>query len=434
MPESQLQPAPPTSNRVPVPAADLNAPGVTAETTALRARLGGGTRESVASRTLAEQPAGGRDYALDAARGILMLLGVALHAASAYSRKGEWVVHDPENSVAFDWLLQAIHLFRMPSFFWISGYFFALTISRGKPTAVLRQRLFRLVLPLVATWLTFNVAQGWVIAVAHGKDPVDSVLHHRVPIGHLWFLLDLAIMTGVAALALWVPPRLVYKFMELVPRGMTVAGVLLALTAISTLTFLAARATGFAYVHVANVTSLGRLATYMPFFGIGAAMYHLPRIRRVFLTVPPLLIVVALPLGMYAQSFRDVRGVLAEIAAPVESLAIWTCVAIVLQFFYRIIRGETRFVKTLNDSSYSIYLFHHAIMVSLVLVLLRFSIGPFPKFLLACVISFAIAAAMHLFLVRKSRVLRFIFNGRLPARIPKPAGTAPATHTTPLSA
>ena len=48
--------------------------------------------------------------------------------------------------------------------------------------------------------------------------------------------------------------------------------------------------------------------------------------------------------------------------------------------------------------------------------------------------SFALAAAIHLFLVRKSRVLRFIYNGRLPSRSPGPAASPPPTRTTPLSA
>ena len=80
-----------------------------------------------------------------------MLLGVVLHSASAYSVNGEWVVRDPENSVVLDWLLHSIHLFRMPAFFWISGYFFALTMSRGDRRVVLGRRLFRLLVPAIAT-------------------------------------------------------------------------------------------------------------------------------------------------------------------------------------------------------------------------------------------------------------------------------------------
>ena len=73
--------------------------------------------------------------------------------------------------MVLDWLIQSIHLFRMPAFFWISGYFFALTMSRGDSRVVLGRRLFRLLVPAIATWLTFNVAQEWVIAVAQPQGP-----------------------------------------------------------------------------------------------------------------------------------------------------------------------------------------------------------------------------------------------------------------------
>ena len=56
---------------------------------------------------------------LDAARAVLRLLGPVLHSADVY-RVGRWVVHDPSSNVAFDWLVTAIHLFRMSAFFWIS--------------------------------------------------------------------------------------------------------------------------------------------------------------------------------------------------------------------------------------------------------------------------------------------------------------------------
>lgn len=368
-------------------------------------------------------PTIGRDYALDAARAILMMMGVVLHAATAYSKNGEWVVLDPQNSVGFDWLVQGVHLFRMPGFFWISGYFFALTMSRGSPRTVLRRRFVRLIVPLVATWLTFNVVQEWITAVAFHKDPVE-VIRAGVPVYHLWFLVDLVVFSAVGAAAMLLPRTPLIRAGGALPGRPTVVGVLLGLTLVSSLTFLAARASGIAYVPIFHVTGVGRLATYLPFFGVGAAMYHLPAIRRVFLQVPPVLVLVALPVGVYAQSFRREQGVFAEIAAPTEGLMIWICIAVVLQFFYRVVRAENRVVRLLNDSSYSIYLFHHAIMVAAVLLLLPHSLGALPKFVLVLVVTFSLAAALHLLLVEHSPVLRLLFNGKWVPRAAEPGTLA----------
>ena len=273
----------------------------------------------------------------------------------------------PQNSVVLDWLVQSVHLFRMPAFFWISGYFFALTMSRGDGRVVLGRRLFRLLVPAIATWLTFNVAQEWVVAVANDKDPVEAILHGGVPIYHLWFLVDLVVMTLVAALAFALPEAVVERVRRRLPESGTVPGVLLALTALWFVSITMARLTGVAYVHLGGITTVSRLAYYLPFFGVGVAMYHLTGIRRTFLRVPPVLVLFAIPFGVYLQRFRHEHGLLAELAAPAEQLMVWICVAVVLQLFYRLIRRESRTVTTLSEASYSIYLFHHFIMVVLVL-------------------------------------------------------------------
>lgn len=65
-----------------------------------------------------------RNYSLDAARGILMMLGAFIHAANVYSVADGWLIHDGNGNQIFDVLVKCIHTFRMPTF---SGYpvFFA---------------------------------------------------------------------------------------------------------------------------------------------------------------------------------------------------------------------------------------------------------------------------------------------------------------------
>lgn len=384
----------------------------------------------------AEQPLSatvqGRDFSLDAARASLMLLGIVLHGSTAYSRHGEWIVIDPDGSALFDVLTQAIHLFRMPAFFWISGYFFALTMSRGASARQLGRRLLRLLAPLFATWVTFNLAQDWVVARATGASPVEAI-RDGVPVHHLWFLVDLTVLTLVAATSMLVPTRRLRRLGGPLHRHLTVPQLLLGLTFLSTVTILAARATGVAYVRLARVTTLARLAHYLPFFAVGIVMHHLPELRRVFLRVPSQLAIVALPLGVLAQSYRRDHGLVAELAAPTESLAIWICIAVVLQMFYQFVRHENRVVRLLNDSSYSIYLFHHAIMVALVFLLLPFPVGPLVKFFLVCILSLTTAAALHVHVVRRSDLLRLLFNGVAP-RPRRAPGREPAGAPVPAPA
>lgn len=68
-----------------------------------------------------------RLHALDALRGIAMLLGVVLHSSISYMEQRMpdllWAVQDSSRSAVFDWLFWWLHGFRLPLFFVIAGFF-----------------------------------------------------------------------------------------------------------------------------------------------------------------------------------------------------------------------------------------------------------------------------------------------------------------------
>jgi hypothetical protein len=73
-----------------------------------------------------------RLHYLDAMRSVLMLLGVVLHSARPYDSR-EWQVKDVDTLPMLDGLVEAIHLFRMPAFFVVAGYFAMFLVLR-QPT------------------------------------------------------------------------------------------------------------------------------------------------------------------------------------------------------------------------------------------------------------------------------------------------------------
>jgi len=97
---------------------------------------------------------------LDALRGFAMLLGVALHASASFFAF-PWPVHDTRPSAVLPLLLGAVHGFRMPLFFLLSGYFTMLVHRRRGLRSLLEQRFARIVLPLmiaVATIVPLDMA------------------------------------------------------------------------------------------------------------------------------------------------------------------------------------------------------------------------------------------------------------------------------------
>jgi len=95
----------------------------------------------------------GRRSDLDALRAFAMLLGVVLHGALAYTTI-PWVVRDPSQQPAFDVLVAAIHGFRMPLFFLVSGFFTAMLWQRRGLRQMLRHRWKRIGVPLLIGSLT----------------------------------------------------------------------------------------------------------------------------------------------------------------------------------------------------------------------------------------------------------------------------------------
>ena len=74
-----------------------------------------------------------RYHGLDGLRASMMLLGIYLHAAVAYSFAGGWPYKDERSLVStFHVSLGLIHAFRMPVFMFMAGFFGALLyVKRG---------------------------------------------------------------------------------------------------------------------------------------------------------------------------------------------------------------------------------------------------------------------------------------------------------------
>jgi glucans biosynthesis protein C len=153
-----------------------------------------------------------RVFALDALRGIMMLLGIVLHAASTYANKSSWSVwrvKDPNNNLFFKTIVEFIHSFRMPVFFVVAGFFCALLYYKKSPFDMIKNRFNRIVLPFLAGVLVI-----WpltLMAIVFSNSAFDGL---GVPfmeslkkasflpfnMAHLWFLYFLAILAGL----LWI--------------------------------------------------------------------------------------------------------------------------------------------------------------------------------------------------------------------------------------
>ena len=138
---------------------------------------------------------------LDALRGILMVLGVFLHAANMYHLDGSWLVSDTDQSIVFNYVTDVIHVFRMPAFFIISGYFSWFLYCKYGVFGFLKDRFFRILIPLLVTLFVINLLQAYLLYTMNDvKDFFSYLFSNGVWLSHLWFLAFLAMYTIIAFL------------------------------------------------------------------------------------------------------------------------------------------------------------------------------------------------------------------------------------------
>jgi len=128
-------------------------------------------------------PPSPRRHDLDALRAVAMLLGILLHASLAYIGV-PWPVQDGSRAPLLGLLFLAIHGFRMPLFFLVSGFFTAMLWRRRGTRGLLAQRFQRVFVPLVLASATLLPLFATVITdgarIAAGKtaapDPAAATL------------------------------------------------------------------------------------------------------------------------------------------------------------------------------------------------------------------------------------------------------------------
>ena len=137
--------------------------------------------------TNAEQATGSieRRHDLDALRAFAMLLGIVLHGALAFI-PGAWAVSDTSvegEGTPFGILVTAIHGFRMPVFFLMSGFFTAMLWRQRGLQALVRHRARRVLLPLAIAMFTVIplmwVAWGYAESVSKADDDSGAEVEVR---------------------------------------------------------------------------------------------------------------------------------------------------------------------------------------------------------------------------------------------------------------
>ncbi|MEZ5935880.1 MAG: acyltransferase family protein [Alphaproteobacteria bacterium] len=357
---------------------------------------------------------------MDAARSILMTLGIVLHTANIYRAEPGWRLHDPSGGPIFDLIVVVIHTFRMPAFFIIAGFFCMLTLIRYGPDLFYGRRLVRIGVPLLFVGLVLNTIQAFVTGKPEaGPLTLGYWLSDGGWISHLWFLLHLIVyFTLVLILAKW---RAVHGVLRALrdlagrigggPGGLALL-VLLLLPLITTGLSVSGKALPFVNDPILGLFTTRDLFHYGLFFGFGAILFFERDLLAAFSAPPLWLLAVILPAAAGALSLADADPALLKLAqAYAYAVTIWISCALVFFLFDKgFSRPSPGFMK-MADASYTIYLLHHLLVILFGLALLETALPASVKFTLIVTVTFALTYGIHRSLVRRIPLLHFLLNG-----------------------
>lgn len=370
---------------------------------------------------------GVRLHELDAMRSVLMLLGVVLHATNPYGLDADWLVADANRSALLEALATAIHAFRMPAFFVVAGYFSMLLLGRQSTPGFLRERLRRTLLPALAVLLSFNLVQVWFLAPAA---PVDGFWRGALLpallcgdwLGHLWFLVDLALYcVALAGLRPWLAARAGGQARALLAWPHALPVLLAAAALVPLASAMAAHLAPVLAQPLAGLVHPEELLDHAPFFAVGCLLQVRPALLRRFSCAGPgvwLGTGIAWAVLLHLSERSGPAVVVMTILAR-TGLA-WCLVRLLFAGFSRWAAAPRPVFRYLSEASYSIYLFHHLCVVVTASVLLPMPWAAPAKFAVVLAVAALLPLAMHHWLVRPHPAMRWLFNGGpRPAAVPR---------------
>ena len=303
-----------------------------------------------------------RFHDLDALRAAAMLLGLVLHAAVFLVPVEPWPVHDewaystePETN-PYALAISAIHGFRMPLFFLLSGFFSAMLWQRRGLERLVQLRLLRIGLPLLGGMLTIVPIVAWQFAGSDFK-LLDWPLAWLDGLAHLWFLWYLLLMSAAFVVAIRIGLRFRHRLWWLLIPLALVPQVLMQ------------ERLGFGADTIVDLLPPVRVFGYYFCFFLFGVFFFQRRVatRKWWAVAVPVAVVPVHFLGlmlMHDERFQIVDQAWAwGTAATLQIVYAWMMCFGSMGLFRLIASRKRYWVRYLSDASYWLYLSHLPLVV-----------------------------------------------------------------------
>jgi glucans biosynthesis protein C len=379
-----------------------------------------------------------RLHALDNLRALMMWLGIVLHVAANHLT-GPMLLpwRDTATSPIADLIVAVIHVFRMPVFLILAGYFVALLVERRGAGQMLSHRMRRIALPFVVFWplvfaLTGVLALLYVHRAERGYFGLSSEIVPTLPhvplinTLHMWFLYQLSGLAVLTFAALWVAARvpkslrdgasMVWRLLGERPWGFLVLALPLGLIG-------AQSPLGVLTVTGSFAPPLNEWLHHGLFYAFGYFLYvhrqrllaHYARLCTRFGWAGALFCVVSLGMLREVQLHPETSGFAFRVlAALTYNAATWLWSFALIGLALRHLGRRSAALQYMSDSSYWVYLVHMLGTIGFGALLYGVPLPAELKMLLNIAATTVMGLATYRLFVRNTGVGQLLNGRRIP--------------------
>ncbi len=378
-----------------------------------------------------------RYHYMDNVRALAMFVGVLFHASLAYSPlfHNLWFTTGNESSAAIDMVAVFTHLFRMPVFFLISGFFAIMMIQKRGLFGYIKNRSLRILLPFIIFFpiLAFSimVSIGWAMEHVDHLSPMLQFIKMMAnnpdaappPLStmHLWFLFNLFLFVLMAAILY----RFKFFHSQFVSKIASVKFIIFILPLFMVPSMFTQTAP-----HPAPekfYPELWSFGFYGVFFLLGGVIFLKQRLLDELAVYKNILLVLSLiSYGVFyltlpkTFSAEDIMKASADGFDPdwvhlhVAILEAYIAVYMTLYCLLigkQLLNRQNKILKLISDSSYWVYLIHLPILLLIQFALADVDMNMWLKFLMSTFTTFFIGLVSYVLFVKWTPI-GWLLNGR----------------------
>lgn len=357
-----------------------------------------------------------------------MLLGLLLHAFMSYT---SWdlfphFVVEKDSSVIYDYTVLIIHTFRMPIFFVLAGFFAALLYLKRGNIGMIKNRFFRIFLPLLVSYLLiapltkmlfmhYAIGISWDEIVNSTK---DFSIFNNLKLSHLWFLYYLFIIYLIvhffkiikipflSSFFVWCPKIIDFKYSFL----------LIFLLSILSFCFVLPQNVGMIDTAIEFIPNMFILLSYLVYFLFGFMLFsYNNKLHSIFSNWKIYLLFGVLLSVLYCYLFtlsiRDNNFYKLAASSYLCCLISWCYIYGFLGLFLNHFNINSKLVALIGKSSYWVYLLHLPIIIICAGFLVNYSIPTLLKAILAITFTYSVLLIAYKLFVEKT-IIGVFLNGK----------------------